>query len=305
MNKEQRTELKIIFMGTPGFGAIILEGLIKNNYKPALVITAPDKPVGRKQILTPPLVKIIAQKYKIPVEQPKKVLNYKLQATRMKPDLIIIAAYGEIIPKEILEIPKHGCLNVHPSLLPKYRGPSPIQTIILNGDKETGTTIILIDEKMDHGPIITNRQLPISDPKITTDELSKELAVLSIDLLVEIIPKWINGEIKARPQDESKATYTKIIKKEDGKINWKKSAIEIERQIRAFYPWPGTFTFWKGKRIKILKAETSKTAPENNLAIKCGKDYLIIKKLQPEGKKPIEINDFLRGHPDFINFIPK
>ncbi len=305
MNKEQRTELKIIFMGTPGFGAIILEGLIKNNYKPALVITAPDKPVGRKQILTPPLVKIIAQKYKIPVEQPKKVLNYKLQATRMKPDLIIIAAYGEIIPKEILEIPKHGCLNVHPSLLPKYRGPSPIQTIILNGDKETGTTIILIDEKMDHGPIITNRQLPISDPKITTDELSKELAVLSIDLLVEIIPKWINGEIKARPQDKSKATYTKIIKKEDGKINWKKSAIEIERQIRAFYPWPGTFTFWKGKRIKILKAEASKTAPENNLAIKCGKDYLIIKKLQPEGKKPIEINDFLRGHPDFINFIPK
>jgi len=305
MNKEQRTELKIIFMGTPGFGAIILEGLIKNNYKPALVITAPDKPVGRKQILTPPLVKIIAQKYEIPVEQPKKVLNYKLQATRMKPDLIIIAAYGEIIPKEILEIPKHGCLNVHPSLLPKYRGPSPIQTIILNGDKETGTTIILIDEKMDHGPIITNRQLPISDPKITTDELSKELAVLSIDLLVEIIPKWINGEIKARPQDKSKATYTKIIKKEDGKINWKKSAIEIERQIRAFYPWPGTFTFWKGKRIKILKAETSKTAPENNLAIKCGKDYLIIKKLQPEGKKPIEINDFLRGHPDFINFIPK
>jgi len=305
MNKEQRTELKIIFMGTPGFGAIILEGLIKNNYKPALVITAPDKPVGRKQILTPPLVKIIAQKYEIPVEQPKKVLNYKLQATRMKPDLIIIAAYGEIIPKEILEIPKHGCLNVHPSLLPKYRGPSPIQTIILNGDKETGTTIILIDEKMDHGPIITNRQLPISDPKITTDELSKELAVLSIDLLVEIIPKWINGEIKARPQDKSKATYTKIIKKEDGKINWKKSAIEIERQIRAFYPWPGTFTFWKGKRIKILKAEASKTAPENNLAIKCGKDYLIIKKLQPEGKKPIEINDFLRGHPDFINFIPK
>lgn len=305
MNKEQRTELKIIFMGTPGFGAIILEGLIKNNYKPALVITAPDKPVGRKQILTPPLVKIIAQKYEIPVEQPKKVLNYKLQATRMKPDLIIIAAYGEIIPKEILEIPKHGCLNVHPSLLPKYRGPSPIQTIILNGDKETGTTIILIDEKMDHGPIITNRQLPISDPKITTDELSKELAALSIDLLVEIIPKWINGEIKARPQDKSKATYTKIIKKEDGKINWKKSAIEIERQIRAFYPWPGTFTFWKGKRIKILKAEASKTAPENNLAIKCGKDYLIIKKLQPEGKKPIEINDFLRGHPDFINFIPK
>jgi len=305
MNKEQRTEFKIIFMGTPGFGAIILEGLIKNNYKPALVITAPDKPVGRKQILTPPLVKIIAQKYKIPVEQPKKVLNYKLQATRMKPDLIIIAAYGEIIPKEILEIPKHGCLNVHPSLLPKYRGPSPIQAVILNGDKETGTTIILIDEKMDHGPIIANRQLPISDPKITTDELSKELAALSIDLLVEIIPKWINGEIKARPQDKSKATYTKIIKKEDGKINWKKSAIEIERQIRAFYPWPGTFTFWKGKRIKILKAEASKTAPENNLAIKCGKDYLIIKKLQPEGKKPIEINDFLRGHPDFINFIPK
>jgi len=262
---------KIIFLGTPEFGATILEGLIKNNHKPCLVITATDKPVGRKQILTPPPAKIIAEKYNIPIIQPEKVLSCKLQATRIKPDLIIMAAYGEIIPKEFLEIPKYGCLNIHPSLLPKYRGPSPIQTVILNGDRETGTTIILIDEKMDHGPVIANRQLSITDCEITTDELSKKLAALSIDLLIKIVPKWINGEIKAKPQDESKATYTKIIKKEDGKINWKKSAEEIERQIRAFYPWPGTFTFWRNKRIKILEAETSKTVPENKLAIKCGK----------------------------------
>jgi len=283
----ENDKIKIIFIGTPEFGAIILEELAKNNYKPVLVITNPDKPVGRKQVLRPPPVKLVAQKYKIPIEQPERIKNLELRIKNLKSDLVICAAYGQIISGEILKIPRYGSLNIHPSLLPKYRGPSPVQTTILNGDKETGVTIMLMDEKMDHGKIISNFQFPISN-KITYQELHEKLALSGAKLLLETIPKWIDGKIKSQTQDEKKATYTKIIKKEDGKIDWKKPAQEIERQIRALNPWPGTFTFIKkrGKkiRIKVCQAELS----ENN--------QLIIKKLQPEGKKPMSFEDFKKGY---------
>ncbi len=301
-----KEKLKIIFLGTPEFGATILEGLIKNNYKPVLVITVPDKPIGRKQILTPPAVKTVAKKHKIPVLQPTKVLSIKYQVINLKPDLVICAAYGKIIPKEILEIPKYGCLNVHPSLLPKYRGASPIQTAILNGDEKTGLTIILMDEKMDHGPILKSEVKSLKS-KVTYEELLKGLASLSIDLLIEVIPKWVKGKIEPKAQNEEKATYTKIIKKEDGKINWSRPAEEIERQIRAFYPWPGSFTFWqkndKTFRVKILEADVLKNKIPSKLCFKCGKDYLMIKKLQPEGKKPMTTEDFLRGYHEFNSLL--
>jgi len=297
--QNDKSKIKIIFLGTPEFGAIILEGLIKNNYKPCLVITAPDKPVGRKQILTPPPVKVSAQKYNILIAQPERIKNLELRIKNLKPDLMVSAAFGQILPKEILEIPKYGCLNVHPSLLSKHRGPSPVQTAILNGDKETGVTIFLIDEEMDHGKIVASIKHKIASDTYY-QKLEKELAELGIKLLIETIPKWLKGKIKAEAQDESKATYTKILKKEDGKINWKKSAQEIERQIRAFYPWPGTFTFFKRDnatlRVKILEAEVLKEEDSRQLCIKCGKDYLTIKKLQPEGKKPMPAEDFKRGY---------
>jgi methionyl-tRNA formyltransferase len=286
----ENDKIKIIFIGTPEFGAIILEELVKNNYQPILVITNPDKLAGRKQVLTSPPVRLAAQKYKIPIEQPERIKNLELRIKNLKPDLVICAAYGQIISKEILEIPKYGCFNIHPSLLPKYRGPSPIQTAILNGDKKTGVTIMLMDEKMDHGPILAKRELKITNPKseITYQELHDKLAEIGAKLLIKTIPDWINGKIKPQTQNEKKATYTKIIKKEDGKIDWKKPAQEIERQIRALNPWPGTFTFIKkrGKkiRIKICQAELSK----NN--------QLIIKKLQPESKKPMSFEDFKKGY---------
>ena len=203
-------KLKIVFMGTPEFGAIILEKLVKTPYKPILVITAPDKPKGRKQILTPPPVKQTAQKYDIPVEQPEKIGNWKLKIENLSPDLGIVAAYGQILPKTILDIPKYGFLNVHPSLLPRWRGPSPIQYTILNGDKETGVTIILMNEKMDHGPILAQRELEFSIFNFQFPNLCDKLAELGAKLLIETIPKWINGEITPKPQDESKATYTKF-----------------------------------------------------------------------------------------------
>jgi len=267
MNNKQRTiKPRIVFMGTPEFGAVILEKLGQSEFKPILVVTETDKPVGRKQIrtgaVTPPPVKVIAQKYSIPIEQPERIENLKLKIENLKPDLIIVAAYGQIIPKDILDIPRYRCINVHPSLLPKYRGPSPIQHAILNGDEETGVTIMLVNEKIDSGPILSNTKYKMStvhtqqNTKYTYTELSKELAEVGAKLLINTIPQWLKGEIKPRPQDESKATYTKILIKEDGKIDWQKSAEQIERQIRAFSPWPGTFAFLDGEKLKILEVET-------------------------------------------------
>lgn len=310
-------EIKFIFMGTPEFGAIILKWLCQANYKPILVVTSPDKPKGRKQILTPPPVKVVAQKYKIPIAQPERIMNYEFEIKNLKPDLILVVAYGQILPKEVLEIPKYGCLNVHPSLLPKYRGASPIQYAILNGDKETGVTIILMDEKMDQGPILTISKFQITNPKITYLELHNKLAELGAKLLIETIPKWVKGEIKPKSQDESKATYTKILTKKDGKIDWQKSAEEIERQIRAFDPWPGSWTLWEGKRIKILKARVLKNEkksyllgrtlinPQNELCVQCGKDFLIVERLKLEGKREMTSEEFFRGHPNFIGTILK
>jgi methionyl-tRNA formyltransferase len=321
---KHKTNLKIVFLGTPEFGSIILEKLIKADFKPVLVVTGLDKPVGRKQVLTPSPVKIVAQKYKIPILQPEKISNLKSQISNLRPDLIVVAAYSQILPKEILDIPKYGSLNVHPSLLPKYRGSSPIQYAILNGDKETGVTIILLDEKIDHGDILAISNLKSQISNLTSGELSKELAGLGAELLVKAIPKWIKDEIKPRPQDDSKANYTKVFKKEDGKIDWKKSAEEIERQIRAFDPWPGAYTESRIKnqglgKLKILKAdilEQTKNGPfgppgktylasNDKIAVQTGKDYLIIEELQPEGKRKMPAKEFLRGHLDFFGIILK
>lgn len=309
---------KIIFVGTPEFGAIILEELARSDFKPILTITVPDKPVGRKKILTPTPVKIIAQKYNIPLEQPERIRNLKLEISNLKPDLGIVAAYGSLIPKDMLDIPKYGFINVHPSLLPKYRGPSPIQTAILNGDKETGVSIILMTEKMDAGPIVIVKRKTKSE-KYTYNELLKELAKLGTELLLETTPKWIRGEIKPVPQDELMATYTKILKKEDGLLDWQKTADELERQVRAFNPWPGAYTFWQTKkkvfrRLKILKARVFKSpveekypigkvlvVPQNEIGIRCRKDFLAISLLQLEGGKEMTAEDFLRGYPDFTS----
>jgi methionyl-tRNA formyltransferase len=285
-NSQINEKLKIVFVGTPEFGATILEGLCQAKYKPALVVTAPDKPVGRKQTITPPPVKILGERCQIKVRQPEKILNLKSEILNLKPDLVVVAAYGQLIPKEILDTPKYGCLNVHPSLLPKYRGPSPIQAAILNGEQETGVTIMLTEEKMDAGPIVANEKLEMKNEKLTYQELHDKLADLGAKLLIETIPKWLRGEIKPKPQEESRATYSKILKREDGQIDWRKTPQEIERQIRALTPWPGTYTIYHGQRLKILKAEVSD-------------NKLITKEVQLEGKKPMSFKDFLRGHPDF------
>ena len=325
--------LKIIFMGTPEFGAIILEKLAQTPFKPVLVVTSPDKPEGREQALTSSPVKVVARKYNIPVSQPEKIRDIVGKLRELNPDLIVVAAFGQILPKEILDIPKRGSLNVHPSVLPKYRGPSPIQSTILDGEEKTGVTIILMDEKMDHGPIIKQQVIRLKGDE-TFESLSKRLAETGSTLLINTISFWLKEMIESNPQDERDATYTKIFTKEDGEINWRKSAKQIEREMRAFYPWPGSYTFWERKgrwgkrgqsiRIKIIKAKVLKSsgipyplgktiaAPDKKFYIQCGgipsgtpTDFLLVEELQLEGGKPISSEDLLKGYPDFIGAVLK
>lgn len=309
--------LKIIFFGTPKFGRIILEKLIEANYKPILVVTAPDKPAGRKQELIPSPVKQLAEACKISALQPERFDQHTIRDVQsINPDLIIVAAYGQIIPKKILEIPKYGTLNVHPSLLPRWRGPSPIQYAIRNGDNETGITIMLMDEKIDHGPIVANAKCQMPDARWTTDELSKELAELGAQLLTETIPQWVTGEITPKEQDHKNATYSKILTKEDGHIDWSKSAEEIERQIRAFTHWPGSFTFWNDHRIEIAKgyplplSSAEKLIPgqifsrkKGEIAIQTGRGVFIVEKLQIAGKNEMTAQQFLNGYSEIIGAI--
>ena len=309
-------DLNVVFFGTPEFGEKILERLIQSGYKPVLVVTQPDQPAGRKQILTPPPIKSLITKHEtwdIKLLQPEKLDSaFRFQLSGFKPDLFIVAAYGKIIPKAMLDIPKYGTLNVHPSLLPRWRGPSPIQYSILNDDTETGVTIMLMDEKIDHGPIVSSIEYRVSG-KESAEKLSRKLAKMGADLLIETIPKWIEGKIKPIEQDHSQASYSKILTKDDGHIDWNKSAEEIERQIRAFTPWPGSFTFWDKKRLKIISASTSTLASphglstgqtfideEGRLAVWAARGILHIEKLQPEGKEEILSRAFLNGHPQII-----
>lgn len=310
------SNVKIIFWGTPEFAILALKALVENGYDIAAVITNPDEPVGRKQIMTPPPVKIFAEKYKIPVFQPINLKDGNFIKELPSADLYIVASYGKIIPKGIIEIPKLGTLNIHPSLLPRWRGPSPIQYTILNSDEETGVTIMKIDELMDHGPIVAKSKIKNQKIKTTYRELHDKLAELGTKLLIETLPKYIAGKIEPVPQDDSKATYSKILKRNDGRIDWSRSAEEIERQIRAYESWPGSFTVWPDGenylRLKIEEAEATDEEPvrgssgfiwqnsKSGILAKTGKGSIELKKITPAGSKTMKTEEFLRGHPKFI-----
>lgn len=308
--------LNLIFFGTSSFALPSLEELFKNNYSIKAVITKPDKLIGREKIINFSPVKASALKFNLNIFQPENLKNehFYEDFLKLSPDLCIIAAYGKIIPKIYLEVPKFGFINIHPSLLPKYRGPTPIQTAILNGEKETGVTINLVDEEMDHGDIIKSRKIEIKNKNY--QELERELANFGAKLLIETIPDYINGKIKPIPQDHSKATFTKKFVWQDGKIDWSKSAEEINRKIRALNPNPGTWTIWEIKEGKILKIIEGLPIQEKNdkikigqvfftenkeAAIKCGFNTALLPKIiQLEGRKKNSIKEFLNGHPNFI-----
>ena len=321
------SKIKTILIGTSGFAENIFRKtcseLKSRGFEIIGVITAPDKPVGRKQVLMPCPVKKWALEGNFEVLEPDRIRKPKWVAKikGLAPDLIVLCAYGQIIPKEILDIPKYKALNIHPSLLPCWRGASPIQSAILNGDKETGVSIMVMDEEMDHGPLLASTKLQIPNSQ-TYRELENKLADLGAELLIKTLPDWVEGKIKAKPQEHSKATFCKLIKKEDGKIDWHKSAEEIERQIRAFSEWPESYTDFNGKILKIIEADLEipsdapsiplgKTKGEvfltnsRNLAVRTGKGILILKEIQLAGKKPMSAKDFLNGHPEIIGMIFK
>lgn len=280
--------LKIVFFGTPDFAIPALNNLINFGYNVVAVVTQPEKPVGRARVVIPSPVKKAAVEKNIAGFEPHNLKRDEVffeQFKNLNPDICIVAAYGKIIPAKYLEVPKYGFINIHPSLIPKYRGPSPIQTAILNGDPETGVTIILMDEEIDHGPILASSKYQVVSGKGYM-EITQELFELGAKLLVETFPKYINSEIKPEPQDHSKATFTKMLSREDGRINWIEPAEKIYNQIRALNPEPGTWTTWSGKIVNIKKAE-----------LRDGK--INIQTIQLEGKKGMAFKEFLNGHPDF------
>lgn len=313
-------KIKIIFLSSSEFGLAALRKLAGDGrFLVSSVITLPDKPKGRHLKLEPSSIKKEALKLGLKVLEINDIKDKKLEEEikRQNPDALIMASFGKIIPAGILKIPPYGILNIHPSLLPKFRGPSPIQSAILEGVEKTGVTIMLIDERMDAGQIIGSWKLEVRSWKIGYKELHKELAELGANAIGDTAADWVHGKIKPRLQDESKTTYTKKIRKEDGLIDWNEPAEIIERKIRAFEVWPTCYFFLKkdGKmlRVQILKAEVICTRPDlvrkigqffeidNDLAVQTGQGILKIIKLKPEGKKEMGGEEFIRGYRFFID----
>src|SRR5438309_4767950 len=318
--------LRIIYMGTPQFAVPPLEALIQGGapgavlpqgYEIVTVITRPDKPVGRGQEIVYSPVKQAALAHGIPVWQPgslKRPENIEALAA-YKADLYIVAAFGQILPQAVLDQPRYGTLNIHASLLPKYRGVSPISEAILQGDSETGVTIILIDAGVDTGPILLQRAIPIAEDD-TTGSLTLKLAALGASALLEALPLWVERKITPQPQDERFASHTHMLHKEDGKIDWNRSADVLARTVRAFTPWPGAYTNWGNKLLKIISAHAvqSDTGSEaragtvslrkenglQTLTVVTGKGLLIVDKLQLEGKKVMSSDEFLRGYSHIV-----
>lgn len=307
-------KFKIIFIGTSAFGLPAFNALAENSdFEIVLAVTQPDKPVGRKQLIISSPIKIAAEKNNITVLQPEHIADIREKIAILKPDIIMVAAYAQIIPEEILSLPPYGCVNLHASLLPKYRGSAIIQAAILNGDKQTGLTIIKMDKKLDTGPILSQIAIDISDED-TAGTLYGKLSSASSDFTVGTIKKYLSNKIDPKPQDNSLSSYAKELTKSDGLINWTKPADELEKFIRAMNPWPMAWTWRNGKQIKIISAQkkaieinsykSGKTFKYNNgLAIQCGQNALIIKCLQLEGKTVLSSDEFLRGHKDFIGSV--
>jgi len=282
---------KTAFFGTSKFAVGVLAEFVRSEQLPALIVTTPDKPQGRKMVVAPPPVKVWAQEKDIDVVQPEKLdEDFIAEFRNTDWNLFIVASYGKILPKVLLDIPEHGTLNVHPSLLPKFRGATPIQSTILADKKETGVTILLIDEKVDHGPIVAQASVTSEEWPLPYALLEDLLAHAGGELLAEIIPAWINSEITPEEQDHNKATFTKQIKKEDGLIDLNDDPYQNYLKVLAYERWPGTFFYIKrgGKKIRI-KIVTAKYVPQNK------KGMLEILRIIPEGKKEMDYKDFLRG----------
>ena len=316
--------LRMIYMGTPDFSVPALEGLIRGTapgavlpegYEIAAVITRPDKPSGRSREVVYSPVKQVALAHGLPVWQSgslKKVENQEALAA-YQADLFIVAAFGQILPQAVLDMPRYGTLNIHASLLPKYRGSSPISEAILQGEKETGVTIMLLDAGVDTGPILCSRTIPLSGEE-TTASLTRRLAELGASTLLEVVPLWIGGKLMPQPQNNALATHTRMLTKEDGRIDWSRPAEMLARAVRAYTPWPNAYTTWRGKQLKILSASVAANeqaeppgrvsldtiqgagVAQRVLRVATGQGSLLVERVQLEGKRAMSADEFLRGY---------
>lgn len=298
--------MTIVFMGTPSFSVPILEALI-THYQVSLVVTQPDKPVGRKRILTPSPVKALALKHGIKVFQPNRIKTDYQAVLDVKPDIIITAAYGQIIPTVLLNAPKYRAINVHASLLPAYRGGAPIQRAIMNQDAYTGVTIMYMEEKMDAGDIIAQRKIPIKEDD-TAESMFHKLSLLGKDLLLDTLPLIFAEKHERHVQDPNLVTYAPIIKPSEEWLDFTHPADKLDAKIRAFYKEPSTVTLLHGTKLKIIEAQIIKESSVNTyepgtitsvskkgFSVQCGKDQLLIKTLQLESKKAMRASDFMNG----------
>ncbi|MBN1922241.1 MAG: methionyl-tRNA formyltransferase [Anaerolineae bacterium] len=299
---------RIVFMGTPKFALPTLEKLC-DAYPVVGVVTQPDRPAGRGRRYVAPPVKQLAEAEGIPVFQPERLRAIEAieHVRAWMPDLIVVAAFGQILPAAVLELAHRGALNIHSSLLPRWRGATPVQAALLAGDTVTGVTVMQMDEGLDTGPILAQREIEILENE-TAGELEERLAQLGAELLLDTLPAYLHGEIQPRPQPQEGVTLTRRLRKESGALDWQQSALALERQIRAFSPEPGAFTLWGEERLKILKAQAlPKTAPvaqsapgtvfrwESMPAVVTGNGALVLLQLQMAGKRPMSGDAFLRG----------
>lgn len=298
---------RIVFMGSPAFAVPALQALAAA-YPMVGVVTQPDRPSGRGMTLTPPAVKVAAQQLGLPVMQPEKLRQPEAmeQLRTWAPDLIVVAAFGQILKQEVLDLPAHGCINIHASLLPRWRGAAPIQAAIAAGDAETGVTIMKMDAGLDTGPMISRRAIPIL-PGDTGGSLFPKLSTLGGELLLESLPDYLNGQLPPVAQPEDGVTYAPMLKKEDGLLDATRPAAELERRVRAFSPWPGTFIHWKDAPLKVLRVHVQagetragQRGVRSGLpALGTSDGWLILEEVQPPGKKPMPGKAFLAGARDW------
>lgn len=297
--------LRIIFMGTPDFACPTLRKLIERGEEVIAVVTQPDRPKGRGQKLVPPPVKALAQEHGIPVLQPLKVRTPESvdEIRRLAPDLIVVVAFGQILPQSLLDIPKHGCINIHASLLPRYRGAAPLNWCLINGETETGITTMMMDAGLDTGDMLVKRAIPIG-PDEDAQSLHDRLSQLGADTIDETLDLLLAGKLVREKQDDSLTCYAPLLKKEDGLIDWTREPAQVKNQVRGFTPWPGAYTFLDGKTLKLYRVavagetgapgEVLKVGREEIL-VGCGSGSILIQELQLEGRKRLTTAEFLAG----------
>jgi methionyl-tRNA formyltransferase len=306
--------MRIVYMGTPEFAVPALVLLACGEHRVEAVYTGLDKPAGRGREVVPPPVKKKALELGLEVRQVASLKNDDAVAAlqALQPDLIIVASFGLILSPRVLAVPPYGCINLHPSMLPRYRGPTPIPAAILSGDDVTGASIMLMDAGIDSGPVLAQRTVSI-EPSDTTQSLTDKLAITSADLLMETLPRWLSRSLAPQPQRSGEATYTRMLGKNDGEIDWHLPAVELWRRVRAFYPWPTCFTSWNGKGMRILEALPQAgqhgdpgrvlDLDRGDVGVQTGEGILKLVRVQLGGKKEMEIKEFVRGQRSFVGSV--